>query len=83
MLITSQVAAILVDCDVSGIPNGRDIIVETIGGYLIKVHDVAGYCDPLQYPLLLPYGSYGWDENSHSNNRRRVTCRDYYAYMLQ
>lgn len=44
---------------------------------------MAGYYDPLQYPVLLPYWSYGWDINSHSDSGRRFTCRDYYAYMLQ
>lgn len=70
-----QVPAILVDCDVFAIVNGGDIIVETIGGHLIHVQDVDGYYDPLQYLLFLPCGSYSWDVNSHSNNRRRVTCR--------
>lgn len=81
--VASQVAAILVDCDVSEIANGQDIIVESIGGHLINVQDVAGYYDPLQYPLILPYGSYGWDVSSQSNNGRRVTCRDYCGFMLQ
>ncbi|XP_061993411.1 uncharacterized protein LOC133711277 [Rosa rugosa] len=35
------------------------------------------------YPLLLPYGIYGWDINSHDENGRPMSCCDYYAYMLQ
>ncbi|XP_062028629.1 uncharacterized protein LOC133744551 [Rosa rugosa] len=37
----------------------------------------------MQYPLLLPYGTYGWDINSHDENGRPMSCCDYYAYMLQ
>ncbi|XP_028110293.1 uncharacterized protein LOC114308820 [Camellia sinensis] len=35
------------------------------------------------YPLLLPCGSYGWDANSRSNDGRKITCCDFYSYMLQ
>ncbi|KAL0307589.1 UNVERIFIED_CONTAM: hypothetical protein Sangu_3021300 [Sesamum angustifolium] len=61
----------------------RDIIVQTVGGELINIKDYAGYYDPLQYPLLLPYGTYGWYSNYESIRGRRITCCDYYAYMLQ
>ncbi|XP_024196003.1 uncharacterized protein LOC112199186 [Rosa chinensis] len=37
----------------------------------------------MQYPMLLPYGTYGWDINSHDENGRPMSCCDYYAYMLQ
>ncbi|CAL2256483.1 unnamed protein product [Prunus armeniaca] len=63
--------------------NGRDIVVETISGRLWNVQDCVGFYDPLQYPLLLPYGTYGWDINTHDDNGRDVSCCDYYSYMLQ
>ncbi|XP_073049041.1 uncharacterized protein [Primulina eburnea] len=50
---------------------------------LISIQDVVGYYDPLQYPLLLSYGTYGWDLNSRNINGTRLTCLNYYAYMLQ
>ncbi|XP_024186018.2 uncharacterized protein LOC112190772 [Rosa chinensis] len=79
---TSQVAAIIVGGgDIN--PNGRDLIVQTISGRLWNVKDSVGYYDPMQYPLLLPYGTYGWDINSHDENGRPMSCCDYYAYMLQ
>ncbi|XP_024190810.1 uncharacterized protein LOC112194807 isoform X4 [Rosa chinensis] len=78
----SQVAAIIVGGDDIN-PNGRDFIVETISGQLWNVKDSVGYYDPMQYPLLLPYGTYGWDINTHGNNGRPMSCCDYYAYMLQ
>ncbi|KAL6183772.1 hypothetical protein ACLB2K_045183 [Fragaria x ananassa] len=64
-------------------PNGRDFIVQRISGRLQTVKDSVGYYDPMQYPLLLPYGTYGWDINSRGNNGKEMTCCDYYAYMLQ
>ncbi|KAM1948577.1 hypothetical protein ACFX15_008747 [Malus domestica] len=80
---TSQVVAIIIDGDNATIPNGRDIVVETISGRLSHVQDYVGFYDPLQYPLLLPYGTYGWNVNSHDDGGRAITCCDYYAYMLQ
>ncbi|KAL6176715.1 hypothetical protein ACLB2K_053348 [Fragaria x ananassa] len=79
----SQVAAVLVGAEDAENLRGRDIVVQTRHGQLLNVQDCAGYYNPLQYPLLLPYGTYGWDLNSRSNNGRKMTCRDYYAYILQ
>ncbi|XP_068338961.1 uncharacterized protein [Pyrus communis] len=79
----SQVAAIIIDGDNATIANGRDIVVETISGRLSHVRDYVGFYDPLQYPLLLPYGTYGWDVNSRDDGGRAITCCDYYTYMLQ
>ncbi|KAF7820892.1 uncharacterized protein G2W53_026347 [Senna tora] len=65
--------------------NGRDIIVQSNSGHLMNVLDTAEYYDPLQYPLLLPCGTYGWDVNTQNGvaSRTKVTCSDYYSYMLQ
>ncbi|KAM3016834.1 hypothetical protein FF2_000799 [Malus domestica] len=79
----SQVAAVFINGVDSDAINGRDIVVQTTSGQLINVQDDAGYYDPLQYPLLLPHGSYGWDINSRNENGTACTCRDLYAYMLQ
>ncbi|KAK8928519.1 hypothetical protein KSP39_PZI017174 [Platanthera zijinensis] len=40
--------------------NDRDILIETTSGNLISIKEYSGYYDPLQYPLLLPHGTYGW-----------------------
>ncbi|KAL6207830.1 hypothetical protein ACLB2K_018783 [Fragaria x ananassa] len=72
-----------VGADDTGDIRGRDIKIETREGQLLNISDCAGYYDPLQYPLLLPYGTYGWDINSRSSNGRPMTCRAYYAYVLQ
>ncbi|XP_061993673.1 uncharacterized protein LOC133711585 [Rosa rugosa] len=79
----SQVAAVIVGADDAENLKGRDIVVQTRQGQLLNVQDCAGYYDPLQYPLLLPYGTYGWDVNSRNNDGKKLTCRDYYAYILQ
>ncbi|GAU49645.1 hypothetical protein TSUD_407820 [Trifolium subterraneum] len=79
----SQVAAIIVGGDDESIQSGRDINVIRHDGRLKKVQETKGYYDPRQYPLLLPFGTHGWDINTRSNNGQKVTCRKYYCYMLQ
>ncbi|KAG6514057.1 hypothetical protein ZIOFF_024396 [Zingiber officinale] len=79
----SQVAAVIVDNEGMDNLSGRDIIVESVAGSLINIQDVAGYYDPLQYPLLLAYGTYGWDINTRNIDGTRLTCLHYYAHMLQ
>ncbi|XP_028092146.1 uncharacterized protein LOC114292392 [Camellia sinensis] len=79
---TPEVASVLVDGKEVRNLKPRDIIVQSTSGHLLNIADIVGYYDPLQYPLLLPYGSYGWDTNTKSNDGRTVTC-DFYSYMLQ
>ena len=79
----SQVAAIIVGGEEVGSLSGREILVQTFSGNLINVQDTAGYYDPLQYPILFPFGTYGWDINTRGANRNKVSCRDYYAYIFQ
>ncbi|KAF3966104.1 hypothetical protein CMV_009763 [Castanea mollissima] len=79
----SQVAAVAVGVDEARQLYGRNILVETIYGQPITIPDVAGYYDPLQYPLLFPFGTYGWDINTTCANNNTVTCREFYAYRFQ
>ncbi|KAL0311599.1 UNVERIFIED_CONTAM: hypothetical protein Sangu_2454600 [Sesamum angustifolium] len=78
----SQVAAILVGGEEIMDANARDIIVQSNTGRLFNIKEYSGYYDPLQYPLLLPYGTYGWDCDFRSFQGNRITCCDYYAYIL-
>ncbi|KAF7821877.1 putative helitron helicase-like domain-containing protein [Senna tora] len=80
-----EVAATIFGGEEAGQLNGRDIIVQLHSGHLMNTPDTAGYYDPLQYPLQLPCGTYGWDVNTQNgaSSRTKVTCRDYYSYMLQ
>ncbi|XP_073152409.1 uncharacterized protein [Henckelia pumila] len=79
----SQVAAVIVDNEVMINLSGRDIVVQGINGDLINIQDIVGYYDPLQYPLFLPHGTYGWNINTRNIDGTRLSCLNYYAYMLQ
>ncbi|KAI5412770.1 hypothetical protein KIW84_057409 [Lathyrus oleraceus] len=80
----SQVAAIVIGGgDEDTIERGRDINVINCDGKLIKIQETMGYYDPLQYPILLPFGTYGWDIETKTNVGKNVTCREYYSYVLQ
>ncbi|XP_026459925.1 uncharacterized protein LOC113360655 [Papaver somniferum] len=83
MPTSPQVAAVLVGGEEPSEVLPRDIIVETNSGKLLNVPDTACFYDPLQYPLLHPYGSFGWDLTIFGDNAKRISCRAYYAYMLQ
>ena len=56
----SQVAAIWVGGDSSSGVTIRDIVVSAHGGDAHRIHYYFGCYDPLQYPLLFPYGETGW-----------------------
>ena len=79
----SQVAIIIVGGEEVGSLSGREILVQTFGGNLINVQDTTEYYDPLQYPILFPFGTYGWDINTCEATRNKVSCRNYYIYVLQ
>src|ERR1044072_8217289 len=57
----SEVAAIILDDEEK--PNNRDIVVKRKQGQLVYMTELHGTYDPLQYPLLFPYGEYGWHEH--------------------
>ncbi|KAI5404584.1 hypothetical protein KIW84_051659 [Lathyrus oleraceus] len=80
----SQVAVIVIsDGDEDTMERGRDINVINYDGKLTKFQETMGYYDPLQYPILLPFGTYGWDIETKTNVGKNVTCREYYSYVLR
>ncbi|XP_025628778.1 uncharacterized protein [Arachis hypogaea] len=79
----SQVAAIIVGDDIETMVRGRDIKVQTHAGNLRRIQEFIGYYNPLQYPLLFPFGTHGWDINTRTQRGNKVSCRTYYSYMLQ
>ncbi|XP_057734484.1 uncharacterized protein LOC130949897 [Arachis stenosperma] len=79
----SQVAAIIVGDDIETMVRGRDIKVQTHAGNLRRIQEFVGYYVPLQYPLLFPFGTHGWDINTRTQRGNKVSCRTYYSYMLQ
>ncbi|KAL5713216.1 DNA helicase [Ranunculus cassubicifolius] len=80
---SSQVAAILIDGEDPYDRTKRDIIVETNSDHLLNLPDTAGFYDPLQYPLLHPYGELGWDVHLHNSPPNKISCRAFYCYLLQ
>nr|XP_027126011.1 uncharacterized protein LOC113742372 [Coffea arabica] len=58
----SQVAALWVEGEENGETSRRDIRVYTHGGHSHNIQYYYGCYDPLQYPLLLPFGESGWHQ---------------------
>lgn len=58
----SQVAAIWVEDDENANVRVRDITIYGHSGDSHRAHYYYGCYDPLQYPLLFPYGESGWHE---------------------
>ncbi|KAK9110659.1 hypothetical protein Sjap_018719 [Stephania japonica] len=58
----SQVAAIWVDDDLCAQPTKRDILIYNHSGEGNRIYYHYGCYDPLQYPLLFPYGDVGWHQ---------------------
>ncbi|XP_062088611.1 uncharacterized protein LOC133795174 [Humulus lupulus] len=57
---SSQVAVIWVENDDRDQPRGRNILVYNNSGGNHKVQYYFGCYDPLQYPILFPFGDTGW-----------------------
>ncbi|CAK8532696.1 unnamed protein product [Lathyrus sativus] len=63
-----QVAAIIIGGGSDYMEYGRDINVIRHDGNLKKVQETKGYYDLLQYPILFPFGTQGWDVNITNYN---------------
>ncbi|XP_074300391.1 uncharacterized protein LOC141631649 [Silene latifolia] len=58
-------------------PRRHDIVVYARSGVSHRVRHYYGCYDPLQYPLLFPYGDTGWHQciyKYNSSHRRREVC---------
>jgi len=58
-----EIAAIILENYENTVIQKRDILLKTHTGKLQKISELHGAYDPLQYPLLFPYGEYGWHDN--------------------
>lgn len=58
----SQVAALWVDGEENGDHGHRNIEVKTHSNQSRKIHYYYGCYDPLQYPLMFPFGELGWHQ---------------------
>ncbi|KAG2906701.1 hypothetical protein PC114_g11050 [Phytophthora cactorum] len=66
----------------------RDIILYAKDHRLFRLFETHATYDPLQYPLLLPYGELGWtytdtyDGDVVRRNKRGMSLRKHVAYRL-
>ncbi|KAG3121785.1 hypothetical protein C6341_g27244 [Phytophthora cactorum] len=66
----------------------RDIILYAKDHRLSRLYETHATYDPLQYPLLLPYGELGWtytdtcDGDIVRRNKRGMSLREHVAYRL-
>ena len=61
----------------------HDLVLQRRGGGLQEISDLNPKGQPLHFTLLFPHGTYGWDPSTrHTDGKRRVTTREFYAYMM-
>jgi len=58
--IAEEIAAICLEDD--EIIQERDILIKRCDNKLERISELNGAYDPLQYPLLFPFGEYGWHD---------------------
>jgi hypothetical protein len=61
----------------------RDIIIHQQDGALKHISELHCAYDPLQYPLLFPYGSDGYNLYLKSKNQRKISQMQFYSYHIQ
>lgn len=64
----SQVAAIWIEGDASTGSSSVNIVVHGISGESHRVLHYYGCFDPLQYPILFPFGECGWHQGIGNQN---------------
>ncbi|XP_024007229.1 uncharacterized protein LOC112083434 [Eutrema salsugineum] len=76
--------------DFSASTIGRDVVLQYKSSELQRISDLHPLFMSLQYPLLFPYGEYGYHEEIPYHNqeasqlkRTSMTMREYYAYQIQ
>ncbi|XP_013745491.2 uncharacterized protein LOC106448109 [Brassica napus] len=69
---------------------GKDLVLEYKSSKLQRISDLHPLYMSLQYPLLFPYGEYGYDERIpyHTSENSKIkreymTMREYYAHQIQ
>ncbi|XP_013617380.1 PREDICTED: uncharacterized protein LOC106323876 [Brassica oleracea var. oleracea] len=86
---TSEVTGLIVG-DITSTVGERDIVVKFQSDTLQQIRDDHPLYMSLQYPLLFPYGEYGFHpeiplhlETGTSRTRKFLTIRQYYASQIQ
>ena len=62
--------------------SNRDIVLHYRDGGLQRISELHRGYDPLQYPLLFPYGTDGWHISLKLQNGRKLTAMVYYRYHI-
>lgn len=90
-LPTVEEVVVLIVGDIDVHFDERDILLQSQDGHLQRISELHPAYLALQYPLLFPYGEDGYrvdifhrgvDETT-SKKKKRVTMRDFFAYMIQ
>ncbi|EEY61181.1 helitron helicase-like protein [Phytophthora infestans T30-4] len=82
----SEVAATLIED--GNLAQPRDLLLFTRDQRLLRLYETHADYDPLQYPLLLPYGEKGWtytDEFANGaeyRNKKAMSLREHVAFRL-
>ena len=62
----------------------HDLVLQKRGGGLHTISDLNPKGMSFHFTLLFPFGTAGWDPNEmHSDGKRRITTREFYAYHIQ
>ena len=62
--------------------NNRDIVLHYRDGGLQHILELHRGYDPLQYPLIFPHGTDGWNINLKLANGKKLTALVYYRYHI-
>lgn len=81
----SEVAAVIIDANAA---EPRDIVLYTRRNGFRRIYETSEHYDPLQYPLLHPYGEQGWSytvkyaDGRVRHNKTTMSLREFVAYLL-
>lgn len=79
----SSEVAILMPGDGSQETTFRDVVICARGGGLRRINEMNPSYDPLHYPLLFPFGDFGWaNDLLQVGTARKITLKQFYAYRI-
>jgi len=82
---SSEIAVLAPDTGGGDGNSSRDLVMKCKAGGVMRMKETNPLYDPLKYPLLHPYGDYGWGLEIpfyDSTRRGNVTCLNFYQYRL-
>ena len=76
--VSDEIAVLMPNDNISN----RDVVLHYRDGGLRHISELHRSYDPLQYPLLFPHGTDGWDVNLKLQNGKKLTTLLYYHYHI-